>query len=38
MYMADLHDLRLHCDAEKKALMKRLMYNDILHNPYNDPQ
>lgn len=38
MYMVDLLDLRLHCDAEMKALMKRFMYAEISSNPHNDPQ
>lgn len=38
VYMADLLELRLHCDAERKVLMKRFMYNEIFSNPYNDPQ
>lgn len=37
MDMADLLDVRLHCDADGKALMKRFMYTEIFSNPYNDP-
>lgn len=28
----------LHCDAARRALMKRFMDNEIFLNPYNDPQ
>lgn len=36
MYTPDLFEPRLHCDVERKALMKRFMYNEIFSNPYND--